>query len=407
MTFDLSEIKSIFEFFITFSGSVGAGGAAVYAWMSRNIKKSALRDIGGAFNSTILGLSSQNIEVRMASAVLLRRFFDENTELGVGGTPFAKEAISSISAVLRETRTSKFQKVLADGLRFAPRGMLRGADFQGVNLTKASLGGSSIDFSQADFFQANLSGATLRDVVAEKAVFVEATLIGTSFKNAKLAGADFRGAMIESSSFDGAELTGANFSGATLRNIKLPDNSGAITNGAIFQDFPVRREKSADVVVFLSRPGVLNRAQEKKLELVTGELKEKGCELMQLTPDQYDQTSIMSNLTKRVGLCHGLVVLGFSSVQIHEGIYRPSTEQSHPIRDISLATAWNHVEAGMGLMKKIPILLLSDNGITEGVFDPNVNDPLIFRSTFDESLNPRSKVMQLWMTAVLKHHGDN
>ena len=57
----------------------------VYGWVSRTIKKSALRDIGLAFNSTIDGLSSPEIEVRMASAVLLRRFFDKVSELGCTG----------------------------------------------------------------------------------------------------------------------------------------------------------------------------------------------------------------------------------------------------------------------------------------------------------------------------------
>lgn len=178
----LSSASGVLQGLGVIGGALASGTFLAWQWLKRTIQKTALRDIGLAFNETIRGLSSPDIEVRMASAVLLRRFFDKDSELGVGDTPFANDAINSISAVLRECRTSRFQKVLADGLRFAPQGKLQGADFQGVNLTKASLGGPSVDFSGADFFQANLSGATFRGTTANKAVFVEATLVGTSFK---------------------------------------------------------------------------------------------------------------------------------------------------------------------------------------------------------------------------------
>lgn len=393
----------------------------IYGWVSRTIKKSALGDIGLAFNSTIQGLSSPDIEVRMASAVLLRRFFNKNSELGVGNAPFAKEAISSISAVLRECRTSKFQKVLADGLRFAPKGLLRSADFQGVNLTKASfapnvlLGGSgsprgalakltkavgSVDFSGADFFQANLSGASFREVVAVKAVFVEATLIGTSFKGANLTDADFRRAMLERVAFEGAILTGAKFEGATLRNIKFPEGCLAKLDGAVFQEAIDSRGGGPKVKVFLSRPSILNRAQELLLDSVCKTLAANGCEFVQLLPAQYAQTNVLCSLTELVNECKGSVVLGFSSMHIKDGQFRPSTEQSHAVQDLRLATAWNHVEAGMALMKQIPVLVLSEVGVCDGVFDPTVNDPLIFRSSFDEYLVAGSRVMESWLHAV-------
>ena len=373
----------------------------VLQWITRTIKKTAMRDIGLAFNETIQGLSSPDIEVRMAYAVLLRRFFDKNTELGVGGTPFANDAINSISAVLRESRTSKFQKVLADGLRFAPPGMLRKADFQGVNLSKASLGGTSLDFSGADFFQANLSGATLRGAIANDAVFVEAVLASTSLKDAQLARADFRRAMIDSVSFDGATLTGARFAGATLRNVTFPANHGANLEGSIVQQAH-DPGSTPPLTVFISRPSLLNRAQEQQLESVCKILSRSGCMFEQLLPAHYDQTSVLSNLTKRIRKCQGLVAFGFSSMHIAQGSFRPSTEQSSTIQDVKLATAWNHVEAGMAIMLKMPVLLLSESGVSEGVFDPCVNDPLIFRSTIEDCLNTNNNVLQVWLTEARK-----
>jgi hypothetical protein len=217
----------------------------------------------------------------------------------------------------------------------------------------------------------------------------------------KLAGADFRRAMIDGVSFDGATLTGAKFAGATLRNVTFPHNHGANLEGALFQHTDDTAD-AQDITVFVSRPSLLNRAQEAQLESICKILTNKGCKLEQLLPAQYDQTSVLSNLTKRVSKCHGLVAFGFSSLHIAKGSFRPSTEQSSSVIDISLATVWNQVETGMAIMRKMPVLLLSDAGVSEGVFDPNVNDPLIFRSTLDESLCVSSNVLQTWLTETKK-----
>ena len=54
----------------------------------------------------------------------------------------------------------------------------------------------------------------------------------------------------------------------------------------------------------------------------------------------------------------------------------------------------------MALMKRIPVLVLSETGVSEGVFDPTVNDPMIFRSKFDECIQTENKVIDLWLGAV-------
>jgi uncharacterized protein YjbI with pentapeptide repeats len=379
---------------------IAAGAIAVAAWWSRIIRKSAARDIGLVFRETIQGLSSTEIEVRMASAVLMRRFFDPASELGVGKAPFTKEAISSISAVLRVSDTSEFQKVLADGLRFAPPGSLREADFQRANLTNANLGGQLIDVSRADFFQANLSGATLRNINAREAIFYEATLVGTRFSGADLSGANFTRALVESVDFSHARLAGANFAGAILRNVKMPQESGAQLEGAIIQTVgELRADRS--LKVFVSRPGLLDRRQEAQFEAICGALRGNGCILEQLLPERYDQTYVLSNLASRMKTCEGLVVFGFVSLHVKDGVFRPGTEQSRALQNAAYATAWSHVEAGMALMQGIPVLLLSERGVSEGVFDMRVNDPLIFRSRMEDALDTRQQVLPLWLSAVL------
>jgi uncharacterized protein YjbI with pentapeptide repeats len=172
--------------------------------------------VGQSFSETVDALSSKDEIKQLAAAILLRRFFDRKTEQGSAGAPYQQEAIRVIAALLRTTETGQFQKLLADGLAYAPT--LQEADLQACNLTGAYLGrrpGRRVDLSHADLFQADLTRASLKGAVAVRTVFYDATLVGTVFEGADLTDADFRDADLADASFEDAVLSGARFSGAT------------------------------------------------------------------------------------------------------------------------------------------------------------------------------------------------
>ncbi len=126
--------------------------------------------VGQTFSETVDALAAKDEIKRLAAAILLRRFFDPHTEQGSGRTPYQKEALRVIAALLRATtQESEFQKLLADGLGHAPD--LHGADLQGCNLSGAYLGdrlGRRVDISGADLYKANLSRTSLRGAIAER-----------------------------------------------------------------------------------------------------------------------------------------------------------------------------------------------------------------------------------------------
>ena len=120
-----------------------------------------------------------------------------------------------IAALLREADAGNFQKLLADGLAYAPS--LTHADLQRCNLQNAYLGARGdriVDLSGADFFEADLSYASLRGARAREVVFYGATLHGTVFDDADLTSADFRGADLKGVRFGTAILADARFDGA-------------------------------------------------------------------------------------------------------------------------------------------------------------------------------------------------
>jgi hypothetical protein len=170
--------------------------------------------VGASFTATVEALASDNDTTRMAGAVLLRRFFDRQTEQGTRGTPYVKEAIELIAGMLREELPPRIQKVLADGLRYATD--LRQADLQYCDLQNAYLGWKAdddrgVNLTGADLYEARCSRASFRKACLYKTVFYKTDLQKASMIDADCTEADFREANLK-----GADLTGAKFAGAQI-----------------------------------------------------------------------------------------------------------------------------------------------------------------------------------------------
>jgi hypothetical protein len=180
-----TEISKEFATFLTSITAVLAGILGILKYFQYRTRRDKIMLVRQAFESVVKSLAS-NIEVeRMAGAILLRRFFDPDTEVGIprlpywkkmvvrirrffrnktevdtASTPLWKEAVDVTAAILRGQRTGNFQKLLADGLAFAPS--LERADLQRTNLQFAYLGSRkkassplvrvTTDLSYADFY---------------------------------------------------------------------------------------------------------------------------------------------------------------------------------------------------------------------------------------------------------------
>lgn len=201
---------------IALVGGLGTALLGLLKYFNYRSRRDRISAVGLSFNQLIDSLASADPVRQSAAAILLRRFFDPRTEQGVSGTPYQREAVAIIAALLRtHTEGSELQKLLADGLAYAPT--LRGADLQQCCFVGAYLGRRTrnpVDLSDADLFEADLTGASLREVIGQRTVFYRATLRGTVFEEADLTGADFREADLEGARFRGARLTGARFADA-------------------------------------------------------------------------------------------------------------------------------------------------------------------------------------------------
>jgi Pentapeptide repeats (8 copies) len=198
-------------------GGLTTAVVGILGFLNYRTRRDYFATVGESFSSTVDALSDQRLTKQMAAAVLLRRFFDPQTEQGRRGSPYRLEAVNVIAGMLREDQNARLQKALADGLRYAR--VLTNFDLQQCNLKSAYLGQKKgddwvLDLSEADLFEANLDGASLKNVTAERAVFYFGSLKRTVFEGAVLTEADFRAADLTGAKFAGARIGGARFEGA-------------------------------------------------------------------------------------------------------------------------------------------------------------------------------------------------
>jgi hypothetical protein len=336
----------------------------VLGYQNQRARVSAIRT---AFNDVVGALASDDGRRQLAAAVLLRRFFDPTSELGARDllgrrrAPYSGEALSVMTAVLRGLPAGDLQKLLADGLAYAPT--LEGADLQRTNLQGAYLSARRIEgkLERADFYRADLSGGSLKQARAANAVFYQARLRGTVLRDADLRAANF---------FE-ADLTGANFAGAQLDGASFADSRGVPTELEPFLD-SARRYTSAEPApapvserpsrpaVFFSLPAGRTASQEAVVDRLATLLQREGLTVERLLRTEYPPSDALSEIYRRLTGCAGAVVFGIGHAD-------PAKQESSPG-----VTPWTHVEAGMAYGCNLPLLIVRAPGVDSGAFDDAV-----------------------------------
>lgn len=337
----------------------------VLGYQNRRAKQSEIRS---AFADAIALLADEKVERRLAGAILLRRFFDPSSELGVRDimfrrrAPYAKEAQNVLAAVLRGVSSGDFQKLLADGLRHAQT--LEKADLQRTNLQDAYLApmGAAGTLKEADFYRADLSGASLKEARAQEAKFYQARLQDTIFKGADLRNANFFEADLTGANFADALLDGASFKGA--RNIPVELTADLDDELKYCSDVPApgpteRAQQSQHV--FLSAPSTRTPAQDSMYERIGELLSRDGLVVDTFPRREYPSSGVLAEIGRRLARCAGVIVLGLQS------------EGSDHDAPAAGATPWTHLEAGMAYGQGLPLLILREPGVCTGAFDDVVN----------------------------------
>jgi len=366
-------------------------------------KNQKVESIGKSFMEIIEKLTSLDEIERTSGAILLRRFFDKDTEMGLGLASYSSEAVDIIAASLRSTPTSNFQKVLADGLGYAPN--LQKLDLQNTNLQNAYLASEENDFSETDFYRADLSKASFTGAIMKKTVFYQARLINTIFRDANLEESNFYEANLLGSNFSNAKLDGANFTNA----INIPSDILPYLNddGIYYLDNIKKKFKNfkpnKSLKVFISKPNSLTLDQQIRYDNLVKLLSKKVL-IETLERESYQPFGALGNISSQIASCAGVVLIGFEQYKIANGKFRVDTKEQKNLDGIPLSTPWNQIEAGMAAMKGLPILVLADEGVKEGIFESTLDDQLLFYTSFSKSLDSKvlSNTINDWYNEIKK-----
>ena len=371
----------------------------IYDFKNSNKRKEESKN---SLTSIISNLSSSENTSKLSAAIMLRRFM--NTKISHEFPYLQTEAINVIASMLKVLPTGVFQKTLADGLAYAVN--LSNVDLQRTNLQDTYLGrkdGTSILMDNTDLFLSDLSYALIEHVDG-KAIFYRSILFCSQIKNCDFSGATFREADLTNTCFKNVILKDVDFTGA----INIPE---AIEKELVLSDgksiYPHEEPVSAkhstlDKSIFFSMPSVMSKENELLTKDYKAYLEGLGYNVIYYIKDDYPSFGQLNRIREKILASSAMVAFGFKQTNIHDATFRPQTNNEEKWNDKWLATPWNEIEVGMGLMKGMPILLVKDPHIDMGIFDSNLSECFVANvSTDDDSRKlAQNKEVVKWLSKI-------
>lgn len=136
-------------------------------------------------------------------------------------------------------------------------------------------------------------------------------------------------------------------------------------------------------------PGYMSKYDEVTVKAYRQFLQNLGFEVIFYTQDNYPRFGQLSQIKAAIEKSCGVVGFGTKQIFIKEGIYRPGMNGEREIKESWRSTPWNEVEAGMAVMAGLPILLIRDKDIEDGIFYSIISESFMF------SLDAKTDVKEL------------
>ena len=120
--------------------------------------------------------------------------------------------------------------------------------------------------------------------------------------------------------------------------------------------------------VFVSQPNWVLPRQRKGLDNFRNLLQIIGLEPRTVGVTDSPSLAPLDEVIQLMDKCFGAVVLGFPQIEVGSGSLKGEDIEA----PFSLGTEWNHIEAALAYARKLPLLVIHDNTVIRGIFDPGV-----------------------------------
>lgn len=132
--------------------------------------------------------------------------------------------------------------------------------------------------------------------------------------------------------------------------------------------------------IFLSRPNWVYPEQQSGLDNFLRLLTAHDLNPRTIGATDFPNKSPMDEVIDLLYQCEGAIILGYNQIEAVEGKIKGNIIS----KPLSLATEWNHIEAGIAHTIGLPLLLIHDIGITRGIFDREVLNSFLYQKDFTE-----------------------
>ncbi|MCB5956364.1 hypothetical protein [Enterococcus sp. CWB-B31] len=138
--------------------------------------------------------------------------------------------------------------------------------------------------------------------------------------------------------------------------------------------------------VFLSRPTNLSKNNQLVINELDIFLRNRSIETVTIGANTFTNDSPLVAVKSEMSNCVGAIILGFPQTYVKKGILKHDTTEECEIINKKLPTPWNQIEAAIAFAFDLPMLIIADNDISGGVFDPGITHNYIHKYDLNTSM---------------------
>lgn len=131
--------------------------------------------------------------------------------------------------------------------------------------------------------------------------------------------------------------------------------------------------------VFISRPTCVAEDFQSGLTGFLSFLDTHDIKSRTLGSTDYPTESPLDEVIKIMDDCKGVIILGYPQINMLKGEIK-----GKETKNLLLPTEWNHIEATVAYIKKLPLLVIHHKGITRGIFEHGAISKFIYEKDFSK-----------------------
>lgn len=117
--------------------------------------------------------------------------------------------------------------------------------------------------------------------------------------------------------------------------------------------------------VYISIGSAASPAQTQAAETIFRSLETAGLSPRQMEKNEWTAEQPLRGIKRVIEQCDGVVVIAFWRYQFPSGTERQKGGDEKQLVDVRITTVWNQIEAAMGYVRGLPLLVIAEQGLLE------------------------------------------